>query len=92
MAVSLCMKSLLNTCEQVGEYEATLHAVDECGVEASASTAITVTWLPRLEVEPEKIDVTLPAGSEKQTVLTVVNAGKAPMNFQVTTSPALPRP
>ncbi|MDD4336844.1 MAG: PKD domain-containing protein, partial [Firmicutes bacterium] len=74
--------------EQVGEYEATLHAVDECGVEASASTAITVTWLPRLEVEPEKIDVTLPAGSEKQTVLTVVNAGKAPMNFQVTTSPS----
>ncbi len=73
--------------EKVGQYEATLHAVDEYGVETSASTTITVKWLPKLEVEPERIDVTLPAGTEKQTVLTVVNKGKAPMNFHVMTSP-----
>ena len=79
MAVSLCMKSLLNTCI-CWRIRSNLHAVDECVW--LASTAITVTWLLRLEVEPEKIDVTLRAGSEKQTVLTVVNAGKAPMNFQ----------
>ena len=73
---------------ELGEYEASVHAVDENEVEVSTKIKITVKWLPVLGVEPEEFDEIVQVGEEKQTVLTVSNTGVAPMNFDISVAPS----
>ncbi len=71
---------------ELGEYEASVHAIDENEVEASAKVTVTVKWLPVLRVEPEEFDEIVPVGEEKQTILTISNTGVAPMDFEISVS------
>ncbi len=75
----------------VGAYKATFHAIDENEVEAIAELAVTVKWLPVLGVEPGEINAIIQAGEEEQAVLTVSNTGVAPMNFEISIVPDLPK-
>ena len=73
---------------EIGEYEASVHAIDENEVEASAKIKITVKWLPALEIEPGEFDEVVLVGSEKQTTLTLSNTGVGPMDFEISVTPS----
>ena len=78
----------VHTYTEVGEYTASFHVVDENGVEVIRELTITVKWLPALEVTPNEVSEVIPIGEERQTVLTVRNAGHAPMDFWISTVPS----
>jgi len=73
---------------ELGEYEASVHAIDENQVEAEAKIKIAVKWLPVLGIEPEEFDEIISIGEEEQTILTVSNAGVAPMDFRISVAPS----
>lgn len=74
--------------DELGVYNACVHVVDEVGLEVTAEVAITVQWLPKLEVEPGSFDKIIDAGSVDQDNLRVSNPGTGPMNFQISTAPS----
>jgi len=71
----------------IGTYVASVHAVDENDVEAFAEVVIEVAWLPKLEVNPDSYDVSVPVGVQRQEILTVTNAGEGPLEFEVSFVP-----
>ena len=73
---------------QIGEYEASVHAIDENGVEVEWKFDISVQWLPVLGVEPEELDEIVQAGEEKQTILRVGNMGAGALDFEISASPS----
>ncbi len=73
---------------QIGEYEASVHAIDENGVEVEWKFDISVQWLPVLGVQPEKLDEIVQAGEEKQTILRVGNMGAGALDFEISASPS----
>jgi len=77
-----------HTYTEPGTYSASVHALDEYGVEAVQTVEIQVKWLPALEVQPESFDKVILAGTQDQERLTIGNAGNAPMNFWVSLAPS----
>ncbi|HPU62227.1 MAG TPA: PKD domain-containing protein [Bacillota bacterium] len=73
----------VHTYEELGDYTATFHAVDNEGQEATASVLIKVFFPPEISVEPDEIHVDLWWGEEETHEITVSNTGQGDLEYSV---------
>ena len=67
--------------EELGDYNATFHVVDEEGVEATASITIRVFYPPEIEVDPTEIHTWLQWGETEDYTIEIQNVGLGELTY-----------
>jgi PKD repeat protein len=73
----------VHTYEEQGDFTATFHAVDNGGIEATASVTIKVFFPPVIGVDPDEIHVDLWWGEETTREVAISNTGLGELDYSI---------